>query len=189
MKYVDRELKGTYGYIRKQMIFEIIKTVILFAMALGIFFIGLMTLHTKKSLWSVFAVLALLPACKSLVGVIMFARFSSLSAEEYDRYSQYTGNLPVLYENIITTSEKTFFVPLICSVSGNVIAYVNKKGDHRLLKDHLMGVLKAAGHSASVMIFEDETAFANRCRDLREKFTSSETGDHGILNTIKAVSL
>ena len=71
MKYVNRGLKGTKGYIRKQLIFEIIKTFIMFAMAFGIFLIGYLTLGTKRSLWSVFAVLALLPASKSLVGVII----------------------------------------------------------------------------------------------------------------------
>ena len=75
MKYADHRLKGTIGYIKKQLVFEIIKTLVLFAMALGLFFIGYFTLHTKKSLWSVLAVLALLPACRSLVTVIMFARF------------------------------------------------------------------------------------------------------------------
>ena len=103
MRYIDRQLRGTFLYITKQRRFEIIKTVILFAMAFGIFFIGLATLHTKKSLWSVFAVLALLPACKSLVGVIMFARFSSLNEAEYERFSSAAGDLTSLYENVITT--------------------------------------------------------------------------------------
>ena len=44
MKYLVRELKGTYGYIRKQTVFEIIKTIVLFAMAFGIFLIGYLTL-------------------------------------------------------------------------------------------------------------------------------------------------
>ncbi len=190
MKYVNRDLKGTFGYIHKQMIFEIIKTAILYAMALGIFFIGLLTLHTRKSLWSVFAVLVLLPACKSLVGVIMFARFRSLTKKDHERYCGFIRDLPVIFENILTTSEKTYFVPVICSMAGNVIALVNKKEDHKPLKDHLSDVLKAAGHKAVVCIFDDETLFSNRCRELNDKFSSqSQNADAAILNTLKAVSL
>ncbi len=190
MKYINRDLKGTHLYIRKQLVFEIIKTLILFAMALGIFFIGLITLGTRKSLWSVFAVLALLPACKSLVGVIMLARFRSLSDDEYNRYSGYTNGLPTVFENILTTSSRTFFVPVISVMAGNVIAYIAPGQDSKALREHLENVLRSAHHKASVMIFEDERSFANRCRDLIDKFSHEE--DHAalaVINTIKAVSL
>ena len=121
MKYINRELKGTKGYINRQRAFELIKTLLLFAMALGIFFMGLLTLHTKKSLWSVFAVLALLPACKSLVGFIMFARFSSIKDEEYSRYEDVCSGVERIYENVLTTSDRSYYVPVICSIGKNVI--------------------------------------------------------------------
>ncbi len=190
MKYVDRSLKGTYLYIRKQLVFEMIKTVILFAMAFGIFFIGLLTLHTKKSLWSVFAVLALLPACKSLVGVIMLARFKSLSPDEYDRYTKHTQDLPTIFENILTTDDKTFFVPVISVMAGNVIALAKPGTDDKKLRCHIEKVLGAAGHKASVMIFDNEDGFAKRCADLRDKFSKDDrTSSYNILKTLKAVSL
>ncbi len=190
MKYINRELKGTYGYIRKQLIFEIVKTVILYAMAFGIFLIGLLTLHTRKSLWSVFAVLALLPACKSLVGVIMLARFRSLSAEDHERYIGYTKDIPTLFENILTTGEKAYFVPVLSVMAGNVIACVKNKDDVKKVREHLESVMKTGGHKVSVMIFDDEKAFLNRCVDLKEKFSEQDKGSaYAVLDTIKAVSV
>ena len=106
MKYIMRELKGTFGYIRKQTLFEAVKTVVLFAMALGIFMIGYKTLGTKKSLWSVFAILALLPASKSLVGLIMLLRFRSLPESDF----------PVIREKTIITPtihNITFFFDIV----------------------------------------------------------------------------
>ena len=161
MRYVGRSLKGTYGYIRKQLVFEILKTILLYAMALGIFFIGYCTLHTKKSLWSILAVLALLPASKSLVGVIMLARFKSLSADEYERYSKACGDVPVLYENVLTTSEKTFFLPVICCAFQSVIALA-PASDAAAVKEHLDNVMKTAGHKVTVKIFDKEDAFFER---------------------------
>lgn len=186
MKFVNRELKGTKGYIRKQLIFEVVKTVVMFAMAFGIFFIGYMTLGTKKSLWSVLAVLALLPASKSLVGVIMLARFGSISDEDYKLFSQKTGSLPTLYENILTTSERTFFVPVLCYAASDLIAYTS--GDAEPVKVHLDTVLKAAGHKVSVKVFTDKAAFCNRAEVMRDSF-KDDTGSAAVLNTIKAVSL
>ena len=190
MRYIDRDHRGTFGYIRKQRRFEIIKTVVLFAMAFGIFFIGLATLHTRKSLWSVFAVLALLPACKSLVGVIMFARFSSLDAEDHKRYTEASGKLLSLYENVITTKEKAYYIPVICIREGNVIAYRKNNGnDNKALKDHMESVLSAAGHKATFFIFDNERSFLERASQMSREYTGTSSREEQIAATIKAVSL
>ena len=190
MKYVDRSLKGTFGYIKKQTVFEIIKTVILYAMAFGIFFIGIATLHTRKSLWSVFAVLALLPACKSLVGVIMLLRFRSLSDDEHERYASVTNNAATLYENIITTREKTFFVPVIFVAKGSVICYcadpASRNGD---LQTHMEIVLKAAGHKTSFHVFKEEKPFLKRAAEMSEKDENVSSEQLAVMETVKAVSL
>lgn len=189
MRYINRELKGCVGYIRKQRMFELIKTLILFAMALGIFFIGLATLHTKKSLWSVLAVLALLPACRSLVGFIMFARFDSLSEDECKCLVPPCEQKSAIFENIITTSDKTYFVPAICCIGGNVIAYAEKGTDKEgKLKEHLMTVCKNAGYDISVKIFEDQTAFSSRIIEASDKL-ESDTRDEHIIEVIRSVSL
>ena len=186
MKYVNRQLKGMHGYIRKQLIFEIIKTLIMFAMAFGIFFIGYKTLGTKRSLWSVLAVLALLPASKSLVGVIMFARFRSLSDEEYTAFSDKIGELPVVYENILTTTARTFFVPVICCFSSDLIAYT--QNDAGEVKAHIESVMATAGHKVSVKVFNDKQAFCKRAEAMRESL-KDDNGSAAVLETIKAVSL
>ncbi len=188
MKYALRELKGTYGYIRKQLIFEIIKTLILFAMALGIFFIGYFTLHTKKSLWSILAVLALLPASKSLVGVIMLARFKSLKNDVYERYVNAVGPIPALYENILTTSERSYFVPVICIASRSLAAFM-PDGNAKALKAHLEKVLQTAGHNVTVKVFDREDAFFERLSQLKDKAEEEGKTYENVFDTIKAVSL
>ncbi len=191
MKYINRELKGTFGYIRKQTCFEIVKTVILFAMALGIFFIGYITLGTRKSLWSVFAVLALLPACKSLVGVIMLARFRSLSDDDHRKYSDAAGNIPALYENILTTSDRTFYVPVICYGTGSLVAYMDgTAGDIQTVKKHLEDTLKTGGHgNITVKVYERSDKFLERLEQMLQKQESGITGAEPVFNTIRAVSL
>ncbi len=191
MKYVTRSLKGTYGYIKKQRTFEIIKTIILYAMAFGIFFIGYITLGTKKSLWSVFAVLALLPACKSLVGVIMLARFSSLTKDVYDRYKNAAGKISSLYENILTTNEKTYYIPFICCGGGSLMLLAKGYNeDEKKLKAHMSDVLNTAGHKATVKLFFDEEDMFVRLSEINDKYSADDGSvNDRILNTIKAVSL
>ncbi len=191
MKYLNRELKGTFGYIRKQTVFEIIKTIILFAMAVGLFMIGYVTLGTRRSLWSVFAVLSLLPASKSLVGVIMLLRYRSLTESEYEKISSVIAGIPAIYENILTTESKAYYVPVICCMASTVIAYYpGQKGSTDELKQHLENVMSNAGHKASVRIFDDEDDFLDRASEMKEKLSSDKDAvSYSILATIKAVSL
>ena len=188
MKYLTRSLKGTYGYIRKQTVFECVKTAVMFAMAFGLYFIGYLTLHTNRSLWSVLAVLALLPASKSLVCVIMLARFRSLNVEDHERYEKSRKNLPVLYENVLTTRERTFYVPVICVAKGavNCFAKLDTK-DVNTLSEHLSSVLKSAGHNVIVKVYSDEKAFCERVSGIdtaNDKYNAEP-----VITTIKAVSL
>ena len=191
MKYLTRELKGTYGYIRKQTVFEIIKTIVLFAMAFGIFLIGYLTLGTRKSLWSVFAVLALLPASKSLVGVIMLLRFRSLSSEQYSRYLSVTKSIPAVYENVITTTGKAYYLPVICCLASTVTAYTTADSSGiNVLKEHIDSVLKNDGHKAVVKIFDNEDDFILRVKQMTDNLSlESVEASLRILDTLKAVSL
>lgn len=192
MKYITRELKGTYGYIKKQRLFEIIKTIILFAMALGIFFIGYCTLGTKKSLWTVFAILAVLPACKALVGVIMLAMYKSLTKEEYEKYKDSVGNVRCVYENVLTTSKKSYYLPVIACADNTLVGYMDAKTskDVRDINEHIESVLKAAGHkSATVKIFDKKDQFLTRVTQMNSNLSNNSVSDEAILSTIKAVSL
>lgn len=192
MKFITHELKGSIGYIKKQTVFEIVKTIILFLMALGIFFIGYFTLGTKKSLWSIFAVLALLPASKSLVSAIMFLRFKSLDEKTKDMLTDAIGNLPVLYENIITTREKTYFLPAIVYVKGNFSGYLEGNDDAvSKVNSHLDNVLLNGGYkNINVKIYNNADDFIQRCAELNEKFADAPMkNSENVFNTIRAVSL
>lgn len=191
MKYLVRELKGTYGYIRKQTVFEIIKTILLFAMAFGIFLIGYLTLGTRKSLWSVFAVLALLPASKSLVGVIMLLRFRSLSPRQYESYISATGSIPAIYENILTTTGKAYYLPVICCIASTVTAYTTADSSElNAVKEHIDSVLKNGGHKAVVKVFDNESDFILRVNQMTNNLSLEDREKSvRILDTLKAVSL
>lgn len=193
MKYISHELRGTHEYLKKQLIFEIIKTLLLFAMALGIFFIGYFTLHTKKSLWSVIAVLAMLPACKSLVGVIMFARFKSLDSSEYNSFKSAAGNIPLIVENVITTSQQSYYIKAIACKDNTVVGYLDckKSSDAKTVNEHLATVLKNGGHkNVTVKIFDKKDDFLKRVAQMNDNLSDGgTTNTEAIFTTIKAVSL
>jgi len=191
MSYFTRSNKGSFLYVKKQTIFEILKTFFLFAMALGIFFIGYKTLGTKKSLWSVIAVLGLLPASKSLVETIMFLRFKSINKEDYELIKTASNSIPVLFENIITTPKISFYIDAICYAKGSMILlYKGDTKNNKEIENHFNDVLKTGNHkNISVKIYNIQNDFIDRLLELNEHFGDDNINAEPIFNTIKAVSL
>ena len=66
--------KGTSGYLRTQKNYEILRTVLYFAISLSLFIAGWVTTGSRENLLTIVAVLGCLPACKSLVEMFMFLR-------------------------------------------------------------------------------------------------------------------
>ncbi len=196
---MKKRSKGEWGYIRSQRIRVLIMTVILYLCALGLYLIGYCTLHTRKNLWTVFAILSVLPASKSLVNLIMFMRFKSLDINVYERIRAAAGDLAVIYELPFTTYEKTYFVDAI-ACAGNTAAgcYLGKpsgkKSHEQDLKDlciHLENVLKNDGYKDfTLKIFDNIDDFTDRLKEMDNKLsTKRSVNDDGMLNTFRAVSL
>ena len=71
--------KGTYGYIKYQKIRTFLITFILFLIPMVIYVTGYIQTKTKLNLFTFVAILGCLPACKSLVGLIMIMMQKSIS--------------------------------------------------------------------------------------------------------------
>lgn len=194
-----KKAKGEHGYIAYQRIRVLIITIILYMCAAGLYLIGYCTLHTHRNLWTVFSVLSILPASKSLVNLIMFLRFKSLDLLVYDVYETAIQQIPSIYELPFTTYEKTYFVDVIACI-GNTVAgcYLGKPGkkstheqDVKRLSEHLETVLKNDGHKDfTIKIFDNRQDFLRRINEMNSNLSyKCSASDEGILNTLRAVSL
>ena len=77
--------KGDFGYLSSEKKRRILITSILFAVPLLIFFTALLYFHTRLTIWTVVAVVGCLPACKSLVSLIMIFRARPLDTSVYQK--------------------------------------------------------------------------------------------------------
>ena len=177
MKFLKAE-KGTYGYIDRQRIIEIIKTVFMFACAIGLYFIGFVTLKTNKSIWTILAVLSVLPAAKSAVSMIMFIRFSSISKEEYTKIEGSRGNIPTNYEYVFTTSEKSYYIKAVSCCNNTVIALLDNKSKKDVsneIKDHIISSINREGFKGySLKIYTNINDYVLRLNEMNEKLLEDD---------------
>jgi len=193
MKFFKAE-KGTFGYINKQRINEILRTVFMFACAIGLYVIGFVTLKTNKNIWTILAVLSVLPAAKSAVSMIMFFRFSSIENSLYESIEVSRGAISALYELVFTTTEKSYFVKCCACCDNTVILLLenkNKGVNSKELKDHIVSAALREGlNSYSFKIYLKESDFINRLTEMDNNLNGSEdTSSKAIFNLFKAITI
>lgn len=182
--------KGTKHYINTQKKYVVARTLLLFALSISLYAIGYVTTHTNKNLLTIVAVLGCLPASKSAVEMIMFLRFKSSQDEITDTIEKHTGNLPCIYDLVLTTYEKTFFVDHIALCGNTLCGFSSSdKTDSDLCEKHLTSTLKLDGYkTVSVKIFKDLKKYTERLEQL-QRLEAEDTGCDDILASVLSVSL
>ena len=85
--------RGTRGYLRTQKIYEILRTVLYFAISLSLFIAGWVSTGSRENLLTIVAVLGCLPACKSLVEMFMFLRYRGCDEQVAAKIAAHTEGL------------------------------------------------------------------------------------------------
>lgn len=182
--------KGTRDYINSQKKYEVIRTIIYFFLPISLFIAGYVTTKTKVNLLTIVAVVGLLPASKSLVGMIMFLRYKSCSKEVCDRLAQLSYSLTELYDMVFTTYDKNFEVGHMI-IAGNTICGYSEKKDfaEKDFQTHILQVLKMDGHkNVTVKIFTDLDKYLERIEQLNDSDIDMSNSE-SIATTLKSVAL
>ena len=190
MKFFKPEW-GNYNYINKKRTIEIIKTIIMFSVALIIYFGAFFYFKTNKNLFTVFAVLTILPASKCAVSMIMFLRFKSLSDKEYELINDISNNGTTVYEMIFTTDKAAYLVKA-CAVLNNTIImwaeYDEKK--NKLLSKHIKACLERdyiKGYS--LKIFSNMNDFVNRLNEMNNNLSNEADSIKPVKNLFMSITL
>ncbi len=205
-------VKGCERYLDTQKKYEIIRTILYFAIPLSLFAAGIIQTQAsvtqeKMSIFSLFlkglanpksrvnllsivAVVGLLPASKSLVAAIMFLRFHSLDGEIAESLREASGDLKVIYDCVFTSYKKNYVVGHL-AVRGNVICGYSqdKSFDEKGFYRHIGEILKLDGHSqTTVKVFTDPDKYRERLKAMGE-LADDEAVTRAVTETLKSVML
>lgn len=165
---MKKAIKGTFGYLRRKRSFVLIRTIIYFAIALALFFAGLITTGTRKNLLTIVAVLGLLPASKSLVNLIMYIKATGCSPAAKDTIEKAEGTLIGMYDMYFTSYKKNFAVSHMVVEGKNICGYTEIPSfDSKACEEHLTQMLKQGGHKdMTIKIFSDINKYCERLKQL-----------------------
>ena len=169
--------KGDYGYLASEKKRRILITAVLFAVPLLIFFSAMLYFHTRLTIWTVVAVVGCLPACKSLVSLIMVYRARPMDASVYKQIRQHTGKLTMSYEMYMTFYEKSASIDAF-AICGNVV--VGYSSDPKInvsyMEKEAQKILRGNGFKVNVKIFTRLEQFLERLDSMNEHRESLEEG-------------
>ncbi len=153
--------KGMYGFLARKKRIEIIKTVVLYAIALAVFFLGWLHTNTKQNMLSIVAVLGILPASKSAVSMIMFLRCKSAPESLYAQLRPAEERGILLYDLIFVLNEKMVKTDCIFVQDTSVVVYTqHKKMSEQEIAKQLKNFLCNQGKGKyAVQVIKNEQKF------------------------------
>lgn len=182
--------KGAKNYLQTQKKYEILRTVLYFLISLSLFIAGWISTGSRENLLTIVAVLGCLPACKSLVEMIMFLRFQGCNPKAADKIAAHTEDLTGLYDMVFTSYEKNFCIHHLTVCGNTVCGYTaDPKFAEQAFYKHIQDVLKKDNYrEVSVKIFTDLDKYLSRCEQLKD-LPSQPQLTAGICQTLKSVAL
>lgn len=197
--------KGEFGYYSWEKKKRIAIVAFLFGVDLLIFFSGLAIAHTRRNMFTIVAIVGVLPAAKWTVNMIMALLQKPAPREVYEMTEKIAGGLTHGYELCVTAEEGRLSLDAVVVVGNYVAAYTSaEKGLYEFMQKHIAKILSSNGlYGANVKIFPDMARYEERIRslaagpdkyrtDLRnaaDAVREGETRDEAVLRVIKAISI
>ncbi len=173
----DRKLKkGDAGYHRMQTLQTGIAAGAMLAAALIMYFTALAYFKTNQNLFTIMAVLIILPAARIFVKLVMLLRAGECSADLAEEIGQHVGKLQNAYDMYFTSEKKNFNICHMAVGGKSVAAYTqDPKCDTAAGERHLQKMMRENGiHGYQVKIFTGLGAYLTRLDQLQE--LESEAG-------------
>ncbi len=169
-KQMKRVKKGTAGYIRYEKKRRFLITAAMFALPLGLYVIGFTVTKSRLNWLTFVAILGCLPACKSLVGLIMILMQKSVPEELLSQTKQAAGSLVSANELVFTAYEHNTPVDALVVCGNQVVCYTpDQKTDIAYIEKHISRILTVNGFSAAqVKVFKELKPYLQRVVHIRE---------------------
>lgn len=171
MNILKKVKKGTAGYISYEKRRRFLVTAILLLIPIAIYVSGWIYHGKKENLLTVVACVGCLPACKSIVGLIMIWMQKPIAKDRYEQAEKAKGNLTGGYELVFTGYEKTIPVEALIVCGDQIVCYTpQQKADAAYLEKHISKIMADNGYrTVQVRVMKEFKQYLQRVDTIRKK--------------------
>lgn len=189
---IKKAVKGRYGYLNAKRKQVFLRTIVFFVIPLSLLAAGIISTGSRRNLLTVVAVLGCLPACKSLVNLILYIRAKGCSAASYELIAAAEGNLEGMYDMYFTSYKQNFPISHMVSAGKNLCGYTEDPGcNTKACEEHLdMMLNQGECRGVTIKIFTDINKYCERLCQLNGLSGEKTTGlDDKVKSVLYDVSL
>ena len=169
--------KGEFGYFQAEKKRRLLITALLFSVPLFIFFSAWIYHKTRLTIWTGVAVGGGLPACKSLVGLIMILMRKPISRENYESIAAHAGDLTMAYEMYMTFYDRSAVIDAFAICGNQVVGYSSDPSiDISYMEQESQKIIRKNGYKVTVKILRDLRPYLERLDSMNEHRESLEEG-------------
>ncbi len=198
-------VKGDYGYYSYEKKRRVGIVALMFGLCLVIFLTGIIMTGSRKNMFTLIAILGVLPAAKWAVQMIMVLLQKPIDPKVYEVTEKIAGELTHGYELCVTAYEGRLSLDAVV-VCGNIIAAYSsaQKGKFEFMETHVRKIIHGNGlGNPTFKIFRKFDQYEERIRQLAAdpqihheglKYTPDEqhpgeTRDEAVFRIIKNISI
>lgn len=150
--------KGTRGYLKQKKIYQLLLTLACMIGVLVFIMIGFFVNKSVENMFTVIAVVLVIPASKFLVGYIVLIPYVQPDEKFYQRV--FSNKYELLTELVITSTEKIMGVDFVAVKSKRVYCYISdKKIDKNYLEKYIKEIISEKYEGVGVKVFTDEEKY------------------------------
>lgn len=173
-------LKGEQGYIDEQKKRRLLRTVLYFGIAAAILILGLcLNKFEKNNIFTIVAVLMVLPATRALINFIALMPYRSVKKEEVEEVQKLLKGADVMYTDMVFSStDKIMYCSFLVITADEVLCLAGReKEDTAYIEKYLKESLKKRQISYKFYItkekkrYLEKLASANAAEEVSEELT------------------
>lgn len=187
MKQVTKGSAGYINYKKKINLIIVIAGLIIIA---ADFFTGLIITGTRNNLFTVTAIVLVLPVGKFFATYLSIARFKSIPEQLYNKIEKLNLKYPVAYDCAMSTPKAMVFVEAMLIGPDYICCYTSdQKADRKYFEEFLEGFVKDGKVKVKVTLLKDEKAFINRLRQLADTITEPDDYTSKTIDMVRTSAL
>lgn len=149
--------KCEYGYIRNQKKINMIWLFVFVLIGIAIFVCGYLLTKTRANIFTVIAVLMVLPAAKRVVALVVMVPRKGVDRDRYEKVSQASGGGILFTDYVFTSSEKIMHLDFLLIKNGNVLGVTaSSRQDVDYMKKYLADSVHKAASEFHTKVFDSD---------------------------------
>ncbi len=180
--------KGEWGYLNRQKKMNLLCLAGFVLAGVAIFLVGYLWTHTRANIFTVLAILMVLPAAKRIVALVVLLPRKSVGRERYERVREMAGDGILLVDYVFTSTEKIMCLDFLFIKNGNVLAVPAAGQDVEYIKKYLTDSVHRADASFHVQLADSDKKLRSQMERLAESPASPES-EQAVLSALRILAV